>query len=81
MHTCMHMQAERDISLSSCRHSPFQVSHFLLGPEFDELAWVDLAQPVLEAMVVLDVAVSVLELVQGRLEDLHGTLGWDHHLL
>lgn len=57
--------------------SPFQVVHLFLSPKLHQLSWVYLPKPVLEAIVILDVAVSVLELVQCCLEDLDSTLGWD----
>ena len=44
--------------------------HLLLGPEPDDLSWVQFAEAVDEAVVVFDVTVSVLKLVQRRLEDL-----------
>lgn len=44
--------------------------HLLLCPHPDDLAGVQLAEAVLEAIVILDVLVSVLEFVKGRLEHL-----------
>ncbi len=64
-----------------CNHSPFQVSHFFLGPELHKFARVALAESVLEAIVVFDVAVPVLEFVKCGLEDLDGTFTWNHKLL
>jgi hypothetical protein len=55
---------------------PLQVVHLLLGPHADNLARVLFPEASLEAIVVLDVAVSVLEFVQCGLEDLHRTLRW-----
>lgn len=54
---------------------PGQVVHLLLGPQPDDFAWVQFAEAIFEAIVVFDVTVSVLELVQRRLEDLQ------HHLI
>ena len=51
--------------------------HLLLGPQLDHLAWVLLAKPIFEAVVILDVAVSVLELIESCLEDFDGTLWGD----
>lgn len=55
-------------------HVPFEVVHLLLGPQLDHLAWVLLPKPIFEAVVILDVAISVLELIESRLEDFDGTL-------
>lgn len=55
--------------------------HLLLGPQTDDLAWVQFAEAVLEAVVVFDVAVSVLELVQRRFKHLQHHLVWDGLLL
>ena len=65
-------------SLGQTRHHvPFEVVHLLLGPQLDHLAWVLLAKPIFEAVVILDVAVSVLELIESCLEDFDGTLWGD----
>ena len=56
---------------------PVQIVHLLLRPEFDELPGVLLAHHVLEAEVVLDVAVAILELIQCRLKHLDSTLWRD----
>lgn len=64
----------------SCRSAPGQVVHLLLGPQADDFAGVELAEALLEAIIVLDVAVAVLELVERRLEDLEHHLIWDHNL-
>ena len=55
-------------------HVPFEVVHLLLGPQLDHLAWVLLPESIFEAVVILDVAISVLELIESRLEDFDGTL-------
>lgn len=60
---------------------PAEVVHLLLGPQADDLAWVQFAEALLEAVVVLDVAVAVFELVERRLEDLQHHLVWDGLLL
>lgn len=58
-------------------HVPFEVVHLLLGPQLDHFAWVLLPEPVFEAVVILDVAIPVLELIESRLEDFDGTLWGD----
>jgi hypothetical protein len=55
--------------------------HFFLSPEADDLAGIQLAEAFLEAVVVLDVLVAVLELIECGLEDLEYTLIWDSLLL
>lgn len=50
--------------------------HLLLSPKLDQLPWVLLPKPVLETVVLFDVAISVLELIQCGLEYLDGTLCW-----
>lgn len=60
---------------------PGQVVHLLLGPQTDDLAWVQFAEAVDEAVVVFDVAVSVLELVERRLVDLQHHFVWNGLLL
>lgn len=55
--------------------------HLLLGPQPDDLARVELAEAVFEAVVIFDVAVSVLELVQRGLEHLQNHLVWNRLLL
>ena len=47
--------------------------HLLLSPELDNLLWVVFVAPV-EAVVVLDVATSMLELIECGLVHLDGTL-------
>lgn len=54
---------------------PGQVVHLLLGPQADDFSWVQFAEAVFEAIVIFDVAVSVLELVERRLENLQ------HHFI
>ena len=58
-------------------HVPFEVVHLLFSPQLDHLAWVLLPKPIFEAVVILDVAVSVLELIESCLEDFDGTLWGD----
>lgn len=55
--------------------------HLFLSPEADDLAGIQLAEAFLEAVVVLDVLVAVLELIECGLEDLEYTLIWDSLLL
>lgn len=55
--------------------------HLLLSPQADDRAGVQLAEAVYEAVVILDVLVTVLELVKCGLEDLEHTLIWDSILL
>ena len=59
-----------------CISSPLQVVHLLLCPESHKLSWVLFPEPSPKPVVVLDVAVSVLKLVQCRLEHLDGTFCW-----
>ena len=59
---------------SRAPYRPLEVVHLLLCPQPYHLAGVHLAEAVLEAVVVLDVAVPVPELVEGGLEDFEGTL-------
>lgn len=61
--------------------SPLQIVHLFLGPHADHFAGVLLPKPRLEPIVVLDVAISVLELIQSGLEHLHSTLRWEGTLL
>ena len=58
-------------------HVPFEVVHLLFSPQLDHLAWVLLPKSIFEAVVILDVAVSVLELIESCLEDFDGTLWGD----
>lgn len=60
---------------------PGQVVHLLLRPQPDDLARVQLAEAVDEAVVVFDVAVPVLELIEGRLVDLQDHFLWNRLLL
>lgn len=55
--------------------------HLLLGPQPDDFARVQFAESVLEAIVVFDVSVSVLELVQRRLKHLQHHFVRDRLLL
>ena len=52
---------------------PPEVVHLLLCPELDNLPWVVLVALV-EAVVILDVATPMLELIECRLVYLDGTL-------
>ena len=61
----------------SVNQSPSQVVHLLLCPKTDDLARVELAEAVLKAVVILDILVSVPELIQCRLKHLQHTLRWD----
>lgn len=63
------------------RARPAEVVHLLLGPQANDLARVELGEAVDEAIVVFDVAVSVLELVQGGLEHLEDHLVWNWLLI
>lgn len=54
---------------------PAQVVHLLLCPQSNDLAWVQFAEAIFEAIIIFDVAIPVLELVQCRLEHLQ------HHLV
>lgn len=60
---------------------PVEVVHLLLGPQPDDLAWVQFAESVDEAIVVFDVSISVLKLVERRLEHLQHHLLWNGLLL
>ena len=60
---------------------PFEVVHLLLCPEPHHLARVHFTEAVLEAVVILDVAVPIPELVEGGLEHFESTLGRDSLLL
>lgn len=51
--------------------------HLLLCPQSDDLAWVQFAEAIDEAVIVFDVAIPVLELVQRRLEHLQNHLAWN----
>lgn len=55
--------------------------HFLLCPQTNDLAGVQLAEAVLEAVVILDVLVPVLKLIECGLEDLQYHLLWNWVLL
>lgn len=55
--------------------------HLLLSPQPDDFARVQFAETVFEAIVIFDVAVSVLELVQCRLKHLQHHFIWDGLLL
>lgn len=61
--------------------SPLQIVHLFLGPHADHFAGILLPKSCLEPIVILDVAISVLELIQSRLEHLHCTLCWERTLL
>lgn len=64
-----------NLNLKFSRRVPVQVVILLLGPQPDDFPRVQFAEAIYEAIVVFDVAVSVLELVERRLEHLQ------HHFI
>lgn len=70
-----------NLNLKFSRRVPVQVVILLLGPQPDDFPRVQFAEAIYEAIVVFDVAVSVLELVERRLEHLQHHFIWDRLLL
>lgn len=64
-----------NLSLKFSRFVPAQVVQLLLGPQPDDFPRVQFAEAIYEAIVVFDVAVSVLEFIERRLEHLQ------HHFI
>ena len=54
---------------------PLQIVHLFLCPHSHHLPGVLLAEAGLEAVIVFDVAIAILEFVESGLEHLHSTLG------
>lgn len=61
--------------------SPVQVVHFFLGPHPDRPSRVLLRESILETIVVFDVLLSILKLIQRRLEHLQSHLPRDNLLI
>lgn len=55
--------------------------HLFLRPQPDDFAWVEFAEAVDEAIVVLDVAVSILEVIECGFENLQNHLVGNRLLL
>lgn len=60
---------------------PCQVVHLFFSPQTDDLARIQLAEAVFEAIIILNVFVPVFEFIQSCLKYLEYTLLWNDHLL